>query len=119
MSRFLSDTVGQEQRYFRDGKKEISMKLHAIQRGLTATLILGLTALAAPSVLAQHKHHSNTFSKIGHSIEYGVRKDAKNVSRATHRAIGHNSVERRNHGRHHYNRVLTSQGKIRPVHHKY
>ena len=74
--------------------------------------IASLSDKAVPSSrqdeLAQHKHHSNTFSKIGHAVEYGVRKDAKNVSKATHRAIGHNSVERRNYGRHHYNRVLTS-----------
>ena len=94
------------------------MKPHTVQCGLTATLILGITAFAATAALAQHKHHSNTFSKIGHSIEYGVRKDGKNVSRVTHRAIGHNSVVRRNHGRHHYNRVLTAKGQVRPVHHK-
>jgi len=94
------------------------MKLHTAPCGSVALLILGITAFAAPAALAQHKHHSNTFSKIGHAIQYSVRKDAKNVSKATHRAIGHNSVVRRNHGRHHYNRVLTSQGHLRPVHHK-
>jgi len=94
------------------------MKLHTAPCGPVALLILGITAFAAPAALAQHKHHSNTFSKIGHAIQYSVRKDAKNVSKATHRAIGHNSVVRRNHGRHHYNRVLTSQGHLRPVHHK-
>jgi len=95
------------------------MKLHTTQSGLAATLVLGMTAFAAPAALAQHKHHSNTFSKIGHAIQYGVRKDATNVSKGTHRALGHNSVVRRNHGHHHYNRVLTSQGHLRPVHHNY
>jgi len=94
------------------------VKLQTIRCGLAATLILGVTALTPTAALAQHKHHSNTLSKIGHAIEYGVRKDAKNVSKVTHRAIGHNSVERRNHGRRHYNRVLTPQGHLRPVHHK-
>ncbi len=94
------------------------MKNDTTRCGLAAILALGLAALAAPAALAQHKHHSNTFSKIGHAIQYGVRKDAKNVSKVTHRAIGHNSVVRRNHGRHHYNRVLTSQGRLHPVHHK-
>ncbi len=84
---------------------------------MTAALILGVTALAAPHAWA--KHHSNTFSKIGHAFQYTVRKDATNVSKVTHRAIGHNSVVRRNYGHHHYNRVLTSQGHLRPVHHKY
>jgi hypothetical protein len=93
------------------------MKRHIFQCGPAVLLILGITAFAAPAALAQHKHHSNTLSKIGHAIQYGVRKDAKNVSKVTHRAIGHNSVVRRNHGHHHYNRVLTSQGHLRPVHH--
>ena len=82
-----------------------------------AGLSLITALLAAPGAMA--KHHSNTFSKIGHAIEYTTRKDAKNVSVTTHRAIGHNSVVRRNHGRHHYNRVVTSQGHVRPVHHNY
>ena len=90
------------------------MKLHCVFCGLAALLSLGITA---PAALAQHKHHSNTFSKIGHAIQYGVRKDATNVSDVTHRAIGHNSIVRRNYGHHHYNRVLTSQGHLRPVHH--
>ncbi len=93
------------------------MKLQSVQSGLAATLVLGVSVFAAPAAFAQHKHHSNTFSKIGHAIEYSVRKDGKNVSKVTHRAIGHNSVVRRNHGRHHYNRVLTSKGHLRPVHH--
>lgn len=95
------------------------MKVHIIQRGLAATLVLGTAALAAPNALAQHEHHSNTLSKIGHAVEYGVRKDAKNVSKVTHRAIGHNSVVRRNRGHHHINRVLTPKGHLHPVHHKY
>jgi hypothetical protein len=94
------------------------MKMHIVHCGPAALLILGITTFAAPAALAQHKHHSNTLSKIGHAIQYSVRKDATNVSVTTHRAIGHNSVVRRNHGRHHYNRVLTSQGHLRPVHHK-
>jgi hypothetical protein len=94
------------------------MKLHTVPCGLATLLMLGITAFATPAALAQHKHHSNTFSKIGHAIQYSVRKDGKNVSKVTHRAIGHNSVVRRNHGHHHYNRVLTSQGKLRSVHHK-
>ncbi len=92
------------------------MKLHTVPCGPVTLLILGITVFAAPAALAQHKHHSNTFSKIGHAIQYGVRKDAKNVSKVTHRSIGHNSVVRRNHGRHHYNRVLTSQGRLRHAH---
>ena len=95
------------------------MKLYIAQSGLAATLIVGMTVFATSAVLAQHKHHSNTFSKIGHAIEYGVRKDSENVSKVTHRVIGHNSVVRRNHGHRHYNRVLTSQGHLRPVHHNY
>lgn len=95
------------------------MKPHLISRGLAATLVLGATLCAAPGALAQHEHHSNTLSKVGHAIEYGVRKDAKNVSKVTHRTIGHNSVVRRNHGHHHYNRVLTPKGHLRPVHHNY
>ena len=78
------------------------MKLHTTQSGL-----------------AQHRHHSNTFSKIGYAIEYGVRKDVENMSKATHRTTGHNSVVRRNHGDRHYNCVLTSKGHLRPVHHNY
>ena len=93
------------------------MKLHTVPCTPVALLILGITAFAAPAALAQHKHHSNTFSKIGHAIQYGVRKDAKNVSKVTHRAIGHNSVVRRNHGHHHYNRVLTPKGNLHTVHH--
>ena len=93
------------------------MKLHIFPRGTAGLLIFGITVFAAPAALAQHKHHSNTLSKIGHAIQYGVRKDAKNVSKVTHRAIGHNSVVRRNHGHHHYNRVLTPKGHLRPVHH--
>ena len=95
------------------------MKLQVVPCGPAALLMLGMTLFAVPAVLAQHKHHSNTFSKIGHAIEYGVRKDSENVSKVTHRVIGHNSVVRRNHGHRHYNRVLTSQGHLRPVHHNY
>jgi len=95
------------------------MKRHTIPCGLTATLTLGAVLLAAPHGWAQHEHHSNTLSKIGHAIEYGVRKDATNVSKVTHRAIGHNSVVRRNHGRRHYNRVLTPSGHLRRVRHNY
>lgn len=92
------------------------MKLHTVPCVPVTLLILGITVFTAPAALAQHKHHSNTFSKIGHAVQYSVRKDAKNVSKVTHRAIGHNSVERRNHGRHHYNRVLTPKGHLRHVH---
>jgi hypothetical protein len=71
--------------------------------------------LAAPQVLAQHTHHSNTRSKIGHAIQHSVRKDATNASKVTHRAMGRNSVVHRNHGRRHYNRVLTPGGHLKPV----
>lgn len=95
------------------------MNSHVFRCGLAATLVLGATLFGTPVALAQHEHHSNTLSKMGHAIEYGVRKTGKNISNTTHRAIGHNSVERRNHNGRHYNRVLTSQGKLRPVHHNH
>jgi hypothetical protein len=89
------------------------MKTYTLPRILTATITLGILAASAPHAWA--KHHSNTFSKIGHAIQYTARKDSTNVSKVTHRAIGHNSVVRRNHGHHHYNRVLTSQGHVRRI----
>ena len=82
---------------------------------------LGAVALVA-SVLAVTpafaKHHSNTFSKIGHAIQYTTRKDTSNLSIDTHRAINHKSVEHRRHGRARRNVVITPGGHVKPIHHR-
>lgn len=81
---------------------------------------VGIVALAA-SVLAATpalaEHHSNTFHKVGSALQYGVRKDASNLSIDTHRALGHKSVEHRRYGRYRRNVVVTPKGHVKPVYH--
>ena len=76
---------------------------------------LAATLLVATPVLAEH--HSNTFHKIGSALQYGVRKDASNLSIDTHRAIGHKSVEHRRYGHYRRNVVVTPGGHVKPVYH--
>jgi hypothetical protein len=81
---------------------------------------LGIAALAA-SVLAATpalaEHHSNTLHKIGSALQYGVRKDASNLSIDTHRALGKKSVEHRRYGRYRRNVVITPKGHVKPAYH--
>jgi hypothetical protein len=83
---------------------------------------LGAVALVA-SVLAVTpalaKHHSNTFSKIGHAIQYTTNKAAQNLSVNTHRAINHKSVMHRRNGNRTHKAVITPGGHIYRIHHKY
>lgn len=76
---------------------------------------LAASALAATPALAEH--HSNTLHKVGSALQYGVRKDATNLSIDTHRALGHKSVEHRRYGRYRRNVVVTPGGHVKPVYH--
>ena len=79
---------------------------------MSTTRLIAIIAVAA--TLAPAAVFGGTLGKIGNAIAYPVKKAAANTSIDTHRAIGHNSVERRRVARHvHRNRVITPGGHIR------
>jgi len=52
-------------------------------------------------------------TKAAKDTQYGVRKNAQNVSINAHRATGHNSVERRKNGAKRHDTVVTPKGDLK------
>lgn len=56
---------------------------------------------------------NKSIKKAAKDTQYGVRKNAANVSIDAHRATGHNSVERRKNGAKRHNAVITPSGQVK------
>ena len=75
-------------------------------------------AIAYPFKKAAHnagpssKVVNKSIKKAAKDTQYGVRKNAANVSINAHRATGHNSVERRKNGAKRHNAVITPSGQV-------
>ncbi len=76
-------------------------------------------AIAYPFKKAAHnagpssKIVNKSIKKAAKDTQYGVRKNAQNVSINAHRATGQNSVERRKNGMKRHNTVVTPSGDLK------
>ncbi len=111
------------------------MSKSSLRFGIAAVALLTAT-LAGPAAQAQNSldkagkaiaypfkkaaHNAGPSSKIvnksvkkaAKDTQYGVRKNASNLSVNAHRATGHNSVVRRKNGAKRHNTVVTPKGNL-------
>ncbi len=111
------------------------MNKSTVRAGIAAALLTA-AALAGPAAQAQNAatkagnaiaypfkkaaHNAGPSSKVvnksikkaAKDTQYGVRKNASNVSVNAHRATGHNSVVRRKNGAMRHDTVVTPKGNL-------
>lgn len=112
------------------------MNKSTIRLGIAAVALL-TAAVAGPAAQAQNAAQkagnalAYPFKKIGHNAgpsskvvnqsvkkaakdtQYGVRKNAANVSVNAHRATGHNSIVRRKNGTKRHDTIVTPSGDLK------